>query len=64
VSKTDKAVIPLLDEVEETVDFFVEIGIVLSHLLDFADAVDDRRMVFSTEFLSDFRKRRIRQLLG
>ena len=62
--KADKVVIPLLDEGEETVDFFVEFGIVLAHLLDFADAMDDGRMVFSTEFLADFRKRRVGQLLG
>ena len=52
-----KPLISSLDETDEAVDFFVEFRIVVAHLLDLADAVDDGRVVFSTEFLADFRKR-------
>ena len=38
------------------IDFFVEFTVLVPHLLYFPDAVKDSGVVFSTEFLTDFRK--------
>jgi hypothetical protein len=51
-----KGLIPLLNKADQAVYFFVEFGIFTAQFLNFPDAVDDRGVVFSTEFLSDFRK--------
>jgi hypothetical protein len=49
-----KALIPLLNKANQAVHFFVEFGIFVAQVLDFPDAMDDRGVVFSTEFLADF----------
>jgi hypothetical protein len=57
VKKYRKSLFSSLHATDQAVDFLVEFGIFVTHLFDLSDAVDNRRMMFSTEFFSDLRQR-------